>query len=194
MTTIAVFLHRKDLVYAKNGELNFAYSTGIKQGGRYMRLHELKAIEIDGEIVVYIVWKFWFLLLRRRLDLPKLVHDAIVNYLHNLHHQRDMFYDCLAFVNSCFGQPQHTGGDIEKFWEFMKLEREPQPGEAIILASYHDDLWEFEHAAICLERRVYVSVYGGAGDIEFSSLDQMKKGYQTTDVFLATPRKNPAAE
>ena len=52
MTNIAVFLHRKDLVYAKNGELNFAYSTGIKQGGRYMRLHELKAIEIDGEVVV----------------------------------------------------------------------------------------------------------------------------------------------
>ena len=71
------------------------------------------------------------------------------------------------------------------YWEKRRKPFFMKPGHVVFFETGEN---EFIHVAVYIGYGLYLSVYGGGGDIEITTLADMKKAYIETDrVVLAVP-------
>jgi len=119
-----------------------------------------------------------------RFKKNKELSDAVISFLHNYYGKVDIGFDCYAFATTVKGIPVHTREYLLRFWKLSPL-RKPTPGDVLFFVNG----FTFSHAAIYLGKGLYISVYGAGGDLEVSSLRDMRKLYKAGDVMMATPIK-----
>jgi hypothetical protein len=108
----------------------------------------------------------------KKLNLSVGTKEAVAWYLEKMHMQQNMDYCCFSFAAVALGvSPDQESG---------KLSSEDPTGTAgEVIALFHDDEEStFAHAAICVEEDLYLSVYGVGGDLEASSLEDLKRDYR----------------
>lgn len=123
---------------------------------------------------------------KKRLAIGADVQKAVITHLKLYHTKRDMTFDCYAFANLVRSVPSHPVKYMRAYWDTKVLSRKPKDGEVVFLVNMEDT--SFYHAAIYLGMGLYISVWGGGGDIEVATLRDMKIGFNAKKVFLATPR------
>jgi len=149
---------------------------------------EIRAVQCFEEFEdlkeVRFVFSFWFL----RLEIPvdDGVQNAVINHLRLYHTKRDLSYDCYAFANTVRGVPPHKVQWMRRYWDTSLLRGKPNRGDIVFLVNEEDTT--FHHAAVYLGMGLYLSVWGGGGDIEVATLNDMKIGFSTDTVYLVTPR------
>jgi hypothetical protein len=118
-------------------------------------------------------------------------------------------YDCFSFANKCAGLPdpgeatwmrvahqllhrfgKRWEGEYER-WEAIpeRNENEMKGGDTIFLfTTTPSGKPKFDHAAVHVAEGVYASVYGVGGDLNFSTLAQMKEAWDITDIVHVEPK------
>jgi hypothetical protein len=125
----------------------------------------------------------------KTLKIPENIQSGIIAFLKTYQGKQDIAYDCRSFVNSVFGVTQHPTKYLLGFWKTEPLDWWPRAGDVVFLVAKHER--DFRHAAVCIGPDLYVSVYGAGGDLEFASLEDMKKSFQAEQVLFAVPREDP---
>lgn len=121
-----------------------------------------------------------------RLKLNTQVKNAIVEFLNRHHGHNSMEFDCYAFANLVHQQPIHSSVHLLDFWDIESATELAVGGAAFFL---DPDTSYFYHAAIYLGHGVFVSVYGRAGYLEFSTLEDMQRDFGPSTAAIAIPRK-----
>lgn len=132
-------------------------------------------------IQAFIQRRFW----RTRLPLDERLEAGILRFCREYATRRNVNFDCYAFVNMVYGMEPHRCRHLLRYWDISPLPRKLRPGQALFFV-YDGNL--FRHAAIYLGANRYISVYGAGGDLEVSSLADMRHDFQARDVFHATPK------
>lgn len=131
--------------------------------------------------------EFMFVLgpLKRRLLVTSGLENAVAVYLRRYHMKQDLRFDCYAFANLSQGIRRHRVKYLRRYWKMHPLQETPIPGSVVFLVN--DSEGHFYHAAVYLGMGLYISVWGAGGDIEVATLKDMKRGFETNEVFCATP-------
>lgn len=129
---------------------------------------------------------FW-----KRLPLTREIQEGILEFLGDYSARSDWIFDCYAFVNMVNNVPPHKTEHLLGFWEITPLAGAPTSGQTVFLLT--EETSSFHHAAMYLGYGFYVSVYGYGGNLEISTLNDMRRDFGAKDVVTATPRKRTAA-
>jgi hypothetical protein len=122
----------------------------------------------------------------RILRIDPITKAGILKFIRQYGESKDMFFDCYAFVGSVRGVLSHTVEYMLAFWKVRRLRwRRPAVGSVVFLTI--EEECAFRHAAIYVGRGLYISVYGGGGGLEISTLADMKHDFGARDVLLAMP-------
>lgn len=130
----------------------------------------------------------WFLPFRAfRLKLTPEVTKGIMEFLHRYHTKQNLFFNCYSFVSLVCGvEWSHGQGLWRKFWNIKPCRWWCRVGDVVFLVNHERK--HFHHAAIYIGLGLYLSVYGGGGDLEVATLKDMKRDYRAKDVVLVVPR------
>lgn len=153
-------------------------------------LQYLNACESLGDVGAV---EFW--LMRRRwwrteifpLPLPQNLESAIKTFLAQYHAKQDISFDCYSFASLVNGVALD-----DKRYLSRRFRCEPReagniaPGETVFL--FGGIGCHFKHAAVYLGEDRFLSVWGGGGDLEVASFEQMRIGFNTTKAYAAFPR------
>ncbi|MFT7644659.1 MAG: hypothetical protein ACI9BF_000310 [Candidatus Paceibacteria bacterium] len=121
----------------------------------------------------------------KKLQLTKELKRAVINFLHEHHGKHNWFFDCYSFANLVKDVPFHEAGHSLKFWDTFRLSGRLPVGSVVFLNS---DRNHFRHAAIYIGLGIYISVWGSRGDLEISTLSNMKRKWEATKAVLAKPK------
>lgn len=150
---------------------------------------EIKSVkgftEFDDLDTVQFVFRWG--LFTQRIPIDSGVEKAIIAHLRLYHAKADLSFDCYAFANLVRGVPSHPIKYMRAYWETAVLTKKPKGGDVVFLVNMEDTT--FYHAAIYLGVGLYLSVWGAGGDMEVATLQDMKIGFNSQKVFLATPRQ-----
>lgn len=176
---------RKQNLGMTDGKVMKTYPLLIKEGDTFSYLNDrLDCLEVDDvELVIkYRFWPFW----SRRLSLPSYLKKSIVEFLHNYHAKGILHINCHTFACMVAGMPQvHEGGRWKSLWKIKRWSVRRRPGDVVILEN--SELGVFRHAAVYIGFGLWLSVYGGGGDLEVATLEDMRRDYNATDVFNVVP-------
>jgi hypothetical protein len=121
---------------------------------------------------------------------------------------KQSMYDCFSFANRCAGLPDPGAGTwmravhqllhrFGKRWEGEydrwksipeRSEDEIKGGDTVFLfTTTHKGEQKFDHAAVYVADGVYASVYGVGGELNFSTIEQMKQAWDITEVVHVVP-------
>ncbi len=161
----------------------------IKEEGELRCFHEREDYRAVDDVEILI--RPWYLAFcSTKLVLTPETKKALVEFLHCHHAKVNMTFDCYAFACLVAGIPSdqhpHWGFEWGQWWNTSWCEAEEgTPGNIVFLLD--SDLF-FHHAAIYVGFGMYVSVYGGGGDVEIATLADMKKDYGAGKAILVTPK------
>lgn len=141
-------------------------------------LRDLEPIIHFNDIEFIILNNFF----RIKVHLPINLRQAVVKYLNHYHTKMVMFFDCYAFANLVTNQPEHSKKWVNEYWKLVPKPWFIKRGEVIFLME-----GKYKHAAVYLGYGLYISVYGAGGDLEISTLKQMKRDYKPGKIYLAEP-------
>ncbi len=177
--------HRKEEIFFSDGSVMKTYSAFVRRDGKYASVKSLIQQGELREIELYIQ-RLW--LWPKRVRLSPHVMRGIVEFFNRFHMQGDLFFDCYAFANLVRGVKPHLVKDTRCYWKTKEISSTPRAGDTIFLVRKEKWGFQFRHAATCIAPDLYVSVYGAWGDLEFATLEDMKRDFEATTVLLATPR------
>ncbi len=182
MLTIFVSRRKQGLIAADGSKTNVfrAYIRG-KEG--LVCLQHQEAFEKISSI--RFVVKEWCRL--RRLPRNANLEQGIATFLERYHAKDDVSFDCYAFANLVHGVPAHRCSLMCLFWDTRVYDGQVTMGDAVFLVNSEKS--EFKHAALYLGRDLYISVYGGGGDLEITTLEAMTQYWKATQILVATPKK-----
>jgi hypothetical protein len=121
------------------------------------------------------------------LNIPAFVHAGIIYFFTHHHAKEHILFDCYAFVNHVRDIKQHHKDQLYLFWKLGSLPWRLRPGDIVFFMS--DFARKFHHAAIYIGKGLYLSIYGAGGDLEVSTLRDIKRDFEAEQAFLATPCK-----
>ncbi len=125
--------------------------------------------------------------LTRKLNISLSIKQGIVKFLNCYHAQQKLFFDCYSFVNMVYGVKQHKKKFLKDFWNIKPYRWRSKVGDVIFLVNKKENY--FYHAAIYIGFGLYISAYGAGGDLEISTLKDMRKDFGAERVLKATLRK-----
>ncbi len=125
--------------------------------------------------------------LTRKLNINLRTKQGIVKFLNHYHAQQKLFFDCYSFVNMVYGVNQHKTKFLKDFWDTKQYRWRSRVGDVIFLVDKKQNY--FYHAAIYIGFGLYISAYGAGGDLEVSTLKDMRKDFGAELVLTATLRK-----
>ncbi len=182
MLTIFVS-RRKQRIITADGSRMKVRRAYVRQGGQMQYLQEPETFEdLSG---VRIVVKEWCKL--RRLPRNDKVEQAIIKFLREHHAKQNIKFDCYAFANLTHGVEVHPCCYLHKHWDTKPFDGRLEVGGAVFFITPGKEMSNFHHAAIYIGRGLYISVYGAGGDLEISTLRDMKKFYKAKQVLLGVP-------
>jgi hypothetical protein len=155
----------------------------IRQQGRWEQLNAYE--KLSHHAPVRLVIKRRFRRLKRVQRLPHL-QKAMREFFESHYAQQHMEFDCYAFVNLVHGIEPHGVTYMALFWETSPLKQPLRPGDTLFFLDPANQM--FHHAAIFIGWGLCISIYGGGGDIEFSTIADMKRELKAKQVLLAKPK------
>ncbi len=161
----------------------------VKRDGRLKHLQEqITFSSLDRiRLVLRTRWKY------KRFPRIDRVEEALKQFLSTHQIQGDLFFDCYAFVNMVHGIKSHRFGEMSCYWKPTPETQEPFLGDVAFLFGRAKDGWHFRHAAIYIGFKSYLSVYGAWGDLEISTLKDMKRDFCATKAIHVRPRHESVA-
>jgi hypothetical protein len=184
--TILVSPVKKKVITADRQRMHI-YPLMIKRtGSPSVMLNNCTDLADTREVKLYAESRFSFFQ-NSLLNIPANVHAGIVYFFAHHHAKEHVLFDSYAFANQVRGIKQHDKTQIYLFWQLSPLPWRMRPGDVIFFMS--DFARKFHHAAIFLGRGLYLSVFRPGGDLEVSTLRDIKSDFDAERVFLATPRK-----
>jgi len=111
------------------------------------------------------------------------VKRAIISFMRDYHAREDFAFDCYAFANLVRSIEPHRLRVLRAYWTLKTLSKRPRAGDIVFLLKGHD---HFRHAAVYLGSGLYLSVWGGGGDLEVATLKGMMRDFGATKARLAT--------
>ena len=156
----------------------------VERNGHFVHMRACESFpDIAAVEIVVMRWRrFWTLMI------PMRVQESVIAFLRQYHGKCDLSFDCYAFVNLVWGIPQHKVIDAQTHWKTRPywLWSRPRPGDVVFLLN--EELNFFYHAAVYLGMGLYLSVYGAGGDLEITSLRDMKRAFGAAYTRFAQPR------
>ena len=182
MLTIFVSLKKQKIITDDGSRMKVrrAYVRHAKKLGFLQEQEVFK--DLSG---VRIVVKEWFKL--KRLPKHEKLEKGIIKFLQEYHAKQNIKFDCYAFANLVHGVEAHPCCYLHKFWDTRTYEGQIEVGDTVFLVTPGKEMSDFHHAALYVGRGLYVSVYGAGGDLEISTLLDMKKSYKAKQVLLGVP-------
>ncbi len=177
---------RKQAIKTVDGSLFKVFPVFIKnQDGHASILQNYPGFSCLKDLQIFV--KKWKLLIR--LNITSKLKTAIIDFLHKYHAQQDLTFDCYSFASE-FSKVEHIEKyNLLKLWKLKKPRLMPQVDDVIFLMSRENTAEDyFHHAAVYIGMGLYISVYGSGGDLEISTLKDMKEEFGATHVLRAVPR------
>lgn len=179
----------KELVITSDGTRLYTQSLLIRGGYSLRKLHYCRNLHKDYIRSIGFVLKEG----KRFIRLPfnQKISDCVTNFLHTRHEKSTLDYDCYAFVNSYHGIEQHKVSFVLQHWKISEFSK-PAIGEVVLFVTPSSDYersFRFHHAAIYIGKDFYVSVYGGGGEIEVSTFDDMMRDFKAQKAIIARPKQ-----
>lgn len=131
-----------------------------------------------------------------RLNATALVRANIAQFLREQHARVEMDYMCFNFAHQmAFGEPRpkhnHSG---DPYWKYIPIHAAwllPRGAIIKLHRGTENGRTPFAHAAVYLGKRLFISVYGAGGDLEVSTLDDMKRDFKAPYVVRSIPKTPP---
>ena len=158
----------------------------VRKEGVYKRLHECNQFDDLSTIKIVLKGRWGKI---SRIPRNALLEKALRIYLQSYHTRAPMSFDCYAFVNLVQDVTTHKVAYMHAFWDIEQLRRKPEVGDILFLGDFKEHF--FMHAVVYIGLGLCISVYGGGGDIEVSTIADMKRELNAKDVFIAR-QKNKA--
>lgn len=172
----------KEFIRTADGKSMVVLSATVLIANQQIRLNEVQKFDAVDDVEIMVQTKSSV----TRLDLEPATKKGIIEFLTQYHAQTNMNFDCYAFANLVQDQPVHKCTHMLRFWDIKSATELGIGGTVFFLDA--DDL-RFRHAAIYLGSRLFVSVYGAGGDLEFSTFNDMESDFGASDAAMALPRK-----
>jgi hypothetical protein len=168
-------------------DLNFSVRQLVfkNAAGELRSLHDdLPFTELE-QVQMWIIWctKPY---ISTRLRLSDRIEQAITCFLQK-HQGQGTVLDCYDFVCQTFGVSEHKKAVLLRHWTVHPWWYRKKPGDPILLINTKEQ--QFRHAAIYLGHGLYLSVYGKGGDLEVSTLRDMRREFKTNKVLIVSPRE-----
>jgi len=144
-------------------------------------LRDLEPVIQFDDIELVLLNKFFNI----KVSLPLNLRQAMVYFINHYHAKEILHFDCYAFACLVAKHPEHREKWINRYWKLRPKPWFLKRGDVVFLMD-----GEWKHAAIYLGYGLYISVYGGGGDLEISTLKQMKRGFKPGKVYLAEPSQS----
>ncbi len=145
-----------------------------------IELSSLKNLENAHDIELYLE-KTWR---KKRLDIPDFVAHAISGYLRMVAQGKHLDKDCFSFACMVMGEPFYSQNDLNKHFEILPLPKHLHQGDVIVIITPEEKYTHFHHAAVSVGKNLFISVYGRAGEIMVSSLEDMLRDFKGKEVRL----------
>lgn len=183
MLTILVGL-RKGRLTTADGKHMFAFPMLVWTDGKLTVMQEREGFGNIKDVEILVFKKYLpYLALRARLTEP--LRRGITMFLQTYHAKTDLSFDCYAFANLVAGVPQHDKSLLLKYWNLTKLSWRRRVGDIVFFLG--EDPLHFKHAAVYIGYGLYISVYGAGGDLEISTMRDMRRDYGAAYTHLAVP-------
>lgn len=182
MLTIVVS-RKKQIIVTTDGMEMKVNKVFVRQGRKFKQLNDYTNFGEFGSTRVVIDRSFCRL---KRVPKNLLPQKGIDEFLRTHHAKQHIEFDCYAFVNLVRRVEPHKVRYLNHFWKTQLQKDAPRVGDILFLVNRGGDF--FHHAAVYLGFGMYVSVYGGGGDLEFSTLQHMQKEFKARRVLRATPK------
>ncbi len=182
MLTIIVGPRKENIVTVDKKDMR-VYPLLIEEDGKFRCFQERTDYATVEDVEILAIR--WFLPWRvLRLKLNAEIKKSIVDFLHQYHAKHNIDFDCYSFAVLVRGLKQHSKSYLWGLWDFHRPRLLPKVGDVLFFLS--ENRKRFRHAAIYIGYGLYLSVYGGGGDLEVATLKDMKKDYEAEDVVRAT--------
>ncbi len=179
---LSIYVSKKDsrLIAADRSEHEVRFSYVLKDGG----LVFLQDIEPDSSFADVTV-KLCKRLYNQEISLSQEIKESIIHFMQRYHAKSDLSFDCYDFVCKYKAVEKHEKLHLLDHWNISRLPMILPVGSVVFLID--PDPAYFHHAAIYIGKRIFLSVYGAGGDLEFSTLKSMRRSFKTKTAVLASP-------
>lgn len=185
MLTLVVAPNKEEVLTADGRTMKVYALLAEGNGGYHCFQEQLTYGQVD-DVEIFVVKRllpFWAI----PLNLTPGIKRGIVEFLAHYHGKQNLSFDCYAFAGMTLGLQQHDKKHLWSLWDFCPLRLLPKVGD-VLFFFLAEDRQLFRHAAVYIGRGMYLSVYGAGGDLEISSLADMRRDYGAWDVVRAIPR------
>lgn len=179
MSTIIITPRRVKIADSEGRSFIVRY-LALVQAGTRKSLHDGRSFA-DIEPLEFRLAAWWW---SNRLPVPHRVLKATEQFLIK-HQGQDHSLDCYDFACMANDIPMHDKKWLFAFWNERSASRR-KPGDTVMLIDKEHHM--FHHAAVYLGRGLYLSVYGHCGDLEVSTLEDMRRSFNGKDVITVIPR------
>lgn len=176
MTTLYITPYRVDSTDSE-GQKFLVRTLLLETEGVVLNLHADEPLTITTPFEVRRLKKAWGKVWSRRMYIPEPVLTAMNEFLRKYQGKQHTL-DCYDFVGMAYKVRRHDKRYFYRFWkEARKFRR--KPGDVVFLLTRKTQY--FHHAAVYIGDGLYVSVYGKSGDLEITTLRDMKCAYKASD-------------
>lgn len=131
-----------------------------------------------------------------KVELPERMLDNIARFLREDSKPRKEDFDCASFAHFVNDLPYEIGAYDPDAWKFERLESEKQlkAGDTVFITRSEDN-WktiDIAHAAIYLNKGLYISKFGVSGKLVVTTLEEMKKMFDGQYAVQAIPNPDKA--
>jgi hypothetical protein len=183
MLTIFVSRRKQRIITADGSKMKVRRAY-VRQGKKLRFLQEPESFQNISSVRVVV--KEWCKL--RRLPRHERTEKGIIRFLHEHHAKQNIKFDCYAFANLVQEIEAHPCCYLYRNWDTKPYRGEVGVGDTVFLVTPGEEMSNFHHAAIYIGRGLYISVYGAGGDLEITTLQDMKKFYKAKCVLVGTPK------
>jgi hypothetical protein len=181
-----IITHWRVEIEEVEGRKYWVRQLNLEKDGVYRFLHDGKSFDPMASIEIWLMVLTWPKAISKRLPLPPALTQVVASFL-STYHGKEHDLDCYDFANLVAGIPLHNKAGLYGFWkERRRLLR--QPGDVVFL--FNKKRMQFRHAAIYLGHGLYISVYGKSGNIEVTTLRDMRKAHGAKNILDVVPKKN----
>lgn len=160
-------------------EVKYVY---VDVDGDFLNLQDYKPTEPILDLKLLLLGQH-----TEQIILPKKLKEVMITFLNFIYlyqREQDMHFSCYSMAKMVYDISQEESQPIDDVWVLK-----PQSASNITIGDVVFFLGKNKHVAINIRPDLYISIYGGGGDLEVSTYKQITEGYETDTVLVATPRK-----
>ena len=174
---------KKEIVQTTDGNLMRVYPMLVKEGGQLVHMQKSTDYRDIKEVELFVVLRpLPFVAFKKKLTAE--LQKAIVDFLH-FSHAKGTSFSCWNFA--CLYCGTHTSSELPRGWRNLWQVRRrlfKRAGDVVFLTNRDPKRF---HAAVYLGWGRYLSVYGVGGDLEVSTLRDMHRDFETSQIFNVVP-------